>query len=72
MGRPRKQQPIVYVPRVSFVTEIDGVPVRFAEGVTTVREGHSVLRGRESMFKPLIVEYDIEEATDEPGVLRQR
>lgn len=44
----------------SFVFEHKGVTMHVPKGAT-VRVGHSLLKGREDMFRPLVVDYDIEQ-----------
>jgi hypothetical protein len=53
----------VFVARESFSTEIDGVPVAVVKGVTHVREGHELLAGRESLFEPVTVHYEVDADT---------
>lgn len=40
------------------------------KGVTRVREGHPMLEGREELFGPIDVHYDVEQATRGPGERR--
>jgi hypothetical protein len=51
---------IIYVARESFSAELDGVPVAVVKGQTRVREGHPLLDGRESLFEPVTVHYDVD------------
>lgn len=44
----------------------DGNYVTLKTGVTRVREGHPLLKGRESMFKELDVHYDLEDMRAAP------
>lgn len=62
----------VYVARDSGVSEVDGEIYVFTRGVTRVREGHALLKGREGLFEPVdeSVHYDIEQATAAPGERR--
>ena len=53
----------ILVAKESFTVDIDGVPTVFRGGETRVRRGHPVLEGREELFEPLRVHYDIETAT---------
>lgn len=39
-------------------------------GHTRVRKGHPILKDRASLFEPLEVHYDIEQATSRPGERR--
>lgn len=49
---------------------IDGQEVLIVAGKTTVREGHPVLAGRESLFEPLRPVYDYEEPAEVPSVTK--
>ena len=60
----------IFVAKDSFSTTLDGQPVVVQKGVTRVRAGHPLLKGREMFFEPLIVQYDIERATSAPGEKR--
>lgn len=60
----------VFVPRESFVADIDGVPVSFREGQTRVREGHEILDTYGHLFEEIRVQYEVEQATAAPGELR--
>lgn len=72
MARPRKKQPgQVFEAIESFTVEIDGVKHIVRADTTRVREGHPLLNGREHLFRPLTVQYDIEAATDAPGEARK-
>lgn len=44
----------------------DGNVVTLKAGVTRVREGHPLLKGRMAMFKELDVHYDLEDARSAP------
>jgi len=44
----------------------DGNYVTLKTGVTRVREGHPLLKGRASMFKELDVHYELEDARSAP------
>jgi hypothetical protein len=60
----------IYVATQSFATLLDGKPITVRKGVTRVRRGHKLLKGRESMFAPLEVQFDVEQATSAPGEKR--
>lgn len=71
MARPRKRpgdgiyecvQPFAF-------TAPDGTKTRVSLG-ERVREGHPVLVGREDFFKPLEIQYEVEQATAAPGEKR--
>lgn len=56
----------------SFSTELDGAPVTVRARVTTVREGHPLMNGREDLFEERQVDFDVEQATAAPGERRER
>lgn len=56
----------VYQPIEPFIAEIDGSTVNFTQ-YTFVREGHPILDKYGHLFRPVRVQYDVEEATAEPG-----
>lgn len=60
----------VYAPIEPFVAEIDQAEVTFTE-YTFVREGHPILEKYGHLFRPLRVQYDVEQATAAPGERRQ-
>lgn len=60
----------IFIATDSFVTSLDGVDVTVSKGFTRVREGHPLLRGREHLFEPLTVHYEVEQATAAPGEKR--
>jgi len=62
----------IYVATSSFTANVDGEIVFVREGIDRVREGHPLLKGREELFAPLDVQYDVEEATAKPGTKRTR
>lgn len=49
----------ILVAKSSAQLLFDGSRVNIRKGVTTVREGHPLLRGREHMFEPITVTYDV-------------
>lgn len=61
----------IYRAKESFTTTVGGKDISVIEGRTTVREGHPLLKGRETLFEPLVVDYDVEQATNRPGEKRQ-
>lgn len=68
---PRTPKGAIYVARESFTTELaDGTPIHVRSGVTRVREGHPLLVGREELFEPMTVDYEVEQATAAPGEKR--
>lgn len=57
----------IYVAKTSAVLDTeDGGRVAITGGVTRVREGHPLLRGRESMFEEIGVHYEVETARQAP------
>jgi hypothetical protein len=68
----RTNKPDVYVARESGSAEVDGQVLTFVRGITRVRAGHSLLKGREHLFEPIddSVHYDVEQATAAPGEKR--
>lgn len=62
----------VFVAKESFAVELDGTEVQVHRGKTRVREGHALLKGRESQFEPIdaVVEFDVEDASAAPGKKR--
>lgn len=70
MAKRQPQQGQVFVAKESFSTVYEGAPIMVSRGVTRVREGHPLLKGREGFFEPITVDYDVEQATDEPGEKR--
>lgn len=37
----------------------EGQPVTITRGKTTVREGHPILKGRENLFGPITVDFEL-------------
>jgi len=60
----------VYVANQSFSCKLDGQEVIVNRGKTRVRHGHPLLKGREHLFSPIGVHYDVEQATQAPGEKR--
>ena len=52
-------EPDLYVGKESATFEHEGSPVFIGPNVV-VRAGHPIMKGRESLFEPLIVHYDVE------------
>jgi hypothetical protein len=69
-ARNSKANGEIFVAKQSFTTELDGVPISVYGGQTRVRAGHPLLQGREALFEPLKVHYDVEAATAAPGETR--
>jgi len=62
----------IYAPKEDFVAPYGGADVTFSRGRTLVREGHPILGSFGHLFEEVNVEFDVEEATAEPGKRRQR
>ncbi len=58
----------ILVCRESAVFQFGGERVVVHKGQTRVRAGHPILEGREHLFEPLRVHYDVETARQEPVV----
>lgn len=59
----------LYIATDSALTRIGGKDVMIEAGQTVVRAGHPLLKGREHMFRPLTVHYDVPE--EEPAQPRR-
>lgn len=51
----------------TVLTTFEGENVYIYAGQTTAREGHPILKGRENMFAPVPVTYDLDEPEPEPA-----
>lgn len=51
-------QGAILVATMSVLFDYEGQRVVLAEGVTTAREGHPVIKGREHLWKPLAVDFE--------------
>jgi hypothetical protein len=49
----------IYVAVESVLTSVDGEPVYITAG-QTARAGHPILKGREALFEPFKVDYEVE------------
>ena len=49
---------------------LEGKTYRLRKDETRVRAGHPLVKGREELFKPLEVSYDLEETSSAPGQVR--
>lgn len=57
----------IYVARVSGIIDLPkGGQAHIQAGITRVREGHPILKGRESIFREIDVHYDVEDARSAP------
>lgn len=57
----------IYVSKVDGFADYEGQQVPLRSGVTRVREGHPLLKGRESLFEEIHVHYDVESARQAPA-----
>ncbi len=69
---PQKSEPDIYVATETFSADIGGSPQMIYKGITRVRAGHPLLKGREALFAPVenSVDYEVEQATAAPGEKR--
>lgn len=51
-------EPDLYVGKEPATFDFEGAPV-FIGPTIVVRAGHPILKGREDLFKPLVVHYDV-------------
>lgn len=69
------QKPDILVANTTCVIEHDGRQVMLRRGITAVRAGHPITRGREQLFDPITVHFDldtpVEQATAAPGEKRE-
>lgn len=65
---PTSKKHEILVARESAVFTHDGEKHVIHRGITRVRAGHPILEGREDLFEPLTVHYDVETARQEPAV----
>lgn len=54
----------IFVARESAIVHFNGAAVTLAAGRTTARKGHPILNGREALFEPLRVDFDLGQADD--------
>lgn len=54
-------QPDLYVGKEPATFDYEGAPVFIGPGIV-VRAGHPIMAGREDLFVPLVVHYDVEPA----------
>jgi hypothetical protein len=58
-------EPDLYVGKEPVTFEHEGAPVFIGPHIV-VRAGHPIMEGREGLFTPLVVHYDVAPAEDEP------
>jgi len=59
MSDKDEQEAEILVAATSAVIKVDGVSRRIVKGKTTARRGHKILKGREHLFKPLAIDFDV-------------
>ena len=57
----------ILVARETAVFVFEGARVVIHEGLTRVRAGHPILEGREHLFRPIDVHYDVEDTRARPA-----
>lgn len=62
-------EPDLFVGKEPATFEFEGAPV-FIGPAIVVRAGHPIMQGREGLFAPLVVHYDVDAAKDEPKTVR--
>ena len=62
----------IYTPKCSFVARIGDVDVTMTPNRHRVREGHELLERFPDLFEEILVQFEVEEATAEPGKRRAR
>ena len=62
----------VFTPKETMVIEYEGHPVTLHAGMTRIREGHPMMKGRQALFVPVreSVDFEVEQATAAPGEKR--
>lgn len=63
-------KPDVFVANTSAVFDYEGRRIILRKGVTTVRSGHPILKGRERLFDPIRVDFDTDDKPE--SVARRR
>ncbi|WP_119728343.1 hypothetical protein [Thermomonospora amylolytica] len=60
----------ILVAKKTATFDYNGERIVVHAGITRVRAGHPMLEGREDLFEPIDVHYDVEDATARPGAKR--
>ena len=63
----KKKAPEIYVARSSGVVRIDGKLHNYYGGSTRVRAGHPLLKAAPNAFVLMQLDYEVEDATKNPG-----
>jgi hypothetical protein len=53
-------EPDLYIGKESVTFDFEGAPV-YVGPTTVVRAGHPIMKGREDMFTPLVVHFEVAE-----------
>ena len=53
-------EPELYIGKASATFDFEGSPV-YVGPTTVVRAGHPIMKGREDMFEPLVVHFEVAE-----------
>lgn len=56
----------ILVARQSVMFDFEGQKVFLRQGVTTAREGHPVLKGREELWEPLVPTFETQAGQEAP------
>lgn len=67
---PKSKDPEIFVATSSGVVKIDGRIHNYYGGTTRVRAGHPLLKALPGKFKPMKLDYEVEDATKAPGKKR--
>ena len=54
----------IYTPVRNMIIQVGGAPVNLRSGMTLIREGHDIMKGREDMFRKVDVTYEV---SNRPG-----
>lgn len=60
----------IYVANTDALVVLDDVHYPIVKGVTTVREGHPLLDGREALFGPIVPVYDLPDPEPDAAEVR--
>lgn len=61
----------ILVAKTGAMFDYEGQKVFLVAGRTTVREGHPVLKGREHLFRPLKVDFEMEDPPQKQPAARK-
>ena len=63
----KSSEPQIFVARSSGVVKVDGKLTNYYGGSTRVRAGHPLLKAAPGAFIPMELDYDVEDASADPG-----